>query len=378
LSFTTPSGGPILGLFPWFGLEVVGGAEASGRLAWQTVRAAAQAQGQAAHLFTYGAPAGAIERTAERTATGRSRLAAILAALRCPAHPSIALVWHVGMLKLLPFLRRRPVRSVLMLHGIEVWRRHDPLTRSLLRKVDLLISNSEQTWLRFITFYPELAGRPWRTVQLGLGEPAMPAPAPAGPPRALIIGRMVRSEGYKGHHELIAAWPALVRTIPDAELWVVGEGDLRPALEAQAAALGLAQAVRFFGHVADHEKERLIARCHCLAMPSRGEGFGLVYLEAMRLARPCLVGTQDAGREVINPPEAGLAVDPTNQQALVAALSRLLSPGPEWEQWSAQARRRYEGQFTARHYQQRLLTALSLEAHLAGATNLAGVPQGAQ
>jgi len=77
-------------------------------------------------------------------------------------------------------------------------------------------------------------------------------------------------------------------------------------------------------------------------MPSRGEGFGLVYLEAMRLGRPCLVSTMDAGREVVNPPEAGLAANPDNQEELVSAVCRLLADRAEWRQWSAQARRRYE------------------------------------
>src|SRR6185369_351165 len=90
----------------------------------------------------------------------------------------------------------------------------------------------------------------------------------------------------------------------------------------------------------------------------RSEGFGLVYLEAMRAGRPCLVSTLDAGREVVNPPEAGLAADPADRQALAAALCRLITPGAEWDRWSEQARLRYEGQFTARHFQERLVKAV--------------------
>jgi glycosyltransferase involved in cell wall biosynthesis len=93
-------------------------------------------------------------------------------------------------------------------------------------------------------------------------------------------------------------------------------------------------------------------------MPSRGEGFGLVYLEAMRQGRPCLVGDSDGGREVVNPPEAGLAVDPGDPLQLAAAVTRLLTPGPEWDRWSLQARRRYEDGFTAQHFRQRLNEAL--------------------
>jgi glycosyltransferase involved in cell wall biosynthesis len=101
-----------------------------------------------------------------------------------------------------------------------------------------------------------------------------------------------------------------------------------------------------------------LRRCRCLAMPSRGEGFGLVYLEAMRLGRPCLVSDQDAGREVVAPPEAGLAADPANGPQLAESLCRLLTPGEEWEQWSQAARQRYDSGFQGRDFQQRLLDAL--------------------
>jgi glycosyltransferase involved in cell wall biosynthesis len=93
-------------------------------------------------------------------------------------------------------------------------------------------------------------------------------------------------------------------------------------------------------------------------MPSRGEGFGLVYLEAMRLGRPCLVSKEDAGHEVVNPPEAGLAVDPGDSEELTKAVVRLMSDGDEWREWSHRARLRYETHYTAEQFQMRLLRAL--------------------
>jgi phosphatidylinositol alpha-1,6-mannosyltransferase len=122
---------------------------------------------------------------------------------------------------------------------------------------------------------------------------------------------------------------------------------------------GLREKVRFWGWVSEAKKRELLAHCRCLALPSRGEGFGLVYLEAMRLGRPCLVSTLDAGREVVHPPEAGLAADPQRPEELAEAVCRLLSHGPAWVAWSHQARERYATHFTARHFQDRLLAALS-------------------
>src|SRR6185295_8894714 len=182
--------------------------------------------------------------------------------------------------------------------------------------------------------------------------------APDRQPIALMLSRLSQTEDYKGHRELIEAWPIVLKRIPEAQLWIAGEGDLRPELEEVAKRVGVTQSVKFLGRVSEERKQQLLEQARCLVMPSRGEGFGLVYLEAMRLGRPCLVSTLDAGREVVNPPEAGLAANPDNADELADAISRLLTEGPEWQQWSERARRRYEENFTARDFQQRLLAAL--------------------
>jgi glycosyltransferase involved in cell wall biosynthesis len=113
--------------------------------------------------------------------------------------------------------------------------------------------------------------------------------------------------------------------------------------------------------VSEAEKQRLLRQSRCLVLPSRGEGFGLVYLEAMRLGRPCLSSIHDAGQEVIAPPQSGLAVEPGNARALAEAVAELLSADCNWQQWSSNAKRRYEAEFTAAHFQRRLADAV-LEA----------------
>jgi phosphatidyl-myo-inositol dimannoside synthase len=290
-----------------------------------------------------------------------SKLEAAFTAAKCRRQSvKLVLVWHLGLLRLLPFFRCRQARIVLFLHGIEAWRRQGWLTRRLLRRVSIFLVNSDHTWERFLDFHPMLEAAPHRRVNLGIGDARGAAiAAPSHLPAVVMIGRLLRSEDYKGHREIIAAWPLVLRQIPEAELWIAGAGDLRADLEAMVKHRGLNHRIRFFGQVSEDQKQQLLANCRCLAMPSRGEGFGLVYLEAMRLGRPCLVSPFDAGREVVNPPEAGLAADPGNPKALAEAICRLITPGTEWESWSKQARRRYEQQFTARHFQERLVSALS-------------------
>jgi phosphatidylinositol alpha-1,6-mannosyltransferase len=230
--------------------------------------------------------------------------------------------------------------------------------QNLLAYVDTFLTNSQFTWARFLENNPRWRASEHRTVALGLDCPEPNIPAPAKVPAAIILGRMYRSEGYKGHRELIEAWPAVLRAMSEAELWIVGGGDAADDLKGLAVKLGVERQVRFFGAVEEGEKQSLLRSARCLVLPSRGEGFGLAYLEAMRFGRPCLTSTKDAGQEVVNPPDAGLAVDPSDGPGLAESVLRLLSPGPEWQNWSARARSRYESAYTAAHFQERLLQVL--------------------
>jgi phosphatidylinositol alpha-1,6-mannosyltransferase len=266
------------------------------------------------------------------------------------------LFWHVDLLKAKPFLRVGKARVTLFIHGIECWREHSPYVQRLLAGVDLVLANSNFTLERFLHRYPFMEGISKAIVPLGLGREvneAVPAPQVRA---ALMLGRMEKREDYKGHREMIDSWRFVTARIPDAELWIAGSGSLESELRQLASQVS--ERIRFFGHVTETEKTVLLIRCRCFAMPSRAEGFGLVYLEAMRLGRPCIVSQSDAGREVVNPPEGGLAVDPANARALADAVCVLLSDGDDWARMSEQSRGRYNSHFTASQFENRLTAAL--------------------
>ncbi len=360
---TKPNGSSLLGVFPALGS--LGGVEASGRIAREGLINCDLLNEEDLQLFEYNAngandstaPDGAQRRSASGSA--RAKAEAILQALNTRSRSQQILVWHIGLLKLLPFFRSPDAQGVLYLHGIEAWRKQDLLTQRALRRVKLFLSNSDFTWSRFLSYHPEFSNAAHKKVSLGIGETfRCELRSPEAQPTAVMIGRMAREENYKGHREVIQAWPAVLNKIPNARLWLVGEGDLQPELESLVRSQNLSNNVIFLGKVSEQEKQELLLKSRCLVMPSGGEGFGLVYLEAMRLGRPCLVSTLDAGREVVNPPEAGLAADPHNPNQLAHAICRLLTDGEEWSNWSVNARRRYEQNYTARHFQQRLLAAM--------------------
>lgn len=351
----------LVGLFPQFGNGHVGGIQASGRIAWGAISAAARENGIPAELLCYGKNENGASPNGP---SGLSRTRGVVDAITRKREVDQFFVWQLGLLKLLPFFRAGSAHVTLFLHGIEAWKAPDALTRKQLANVNLFLSNSNHTWDRFITYNPQLADASHEVVPLGLGDATSTKQLPAVAPAALMISRLLKTEDYKGHREVIAAFPEVVRRLPDAELWIAGDGDLRPELERLARESGNADRVRFFGAVSEEQKLGLLESSRCLVMPSRGEGFGLVYLEAMRVGRPCLVSTFDAGREVVNPPEAGLAVDQNDKQELSAALVRLLTDGSEWQDWSNQARQRYEENFTAKHFEKRLKEAMLLPRSL--------------
>jgi glycosyltransferase involved in cell wall biosynthesis len=115
----------------------------------------------------------------------------------------------------------------------------------------------------------------------------------------------------------------VLRTCPDAQLLLAGQGDRRPALEAQAAAAGISHAVTFLGFVSDVRV--VLAAADVFAMPSLSEGLGVAALEAMAMARPVVATDAGGLPESVIHGETGLLVPAGDADALAEALMALLS-----------------------------------------------------
>ena len=221
-----------------------------------------------------------------------------------------------------PGLRRR---YAVWIHGIEVW--GVPVLRpdyvAAVRRADLVLVNSQYTLRRAEQNIGPLPQA--RVCWLATEQDEAAAPAmDDGPPTALILGRMDETESYKGHGELIAAWEQVISAVPAARLLIAGGGSGLAALRAQAAASPAAQNIDIPGFIAEAEIENLWQKASVFAMPSRGEGFGLVYIEAMRHGLPVIASAHDAGQEVNVDGQTGFNVSLDRQGELAARLIMLL------------------------------------------------------
>lgn len=253
------------------------------------------------------------------------------------------------------------------LYGIEVWRPLGWDRRRALANATSLFSISEHTLDRARPFCPGLNGVP--VLPLALEERSPDGALDEallerlGHGFLLLVGRMASGERYKGHDQLLEALPRLLAVHSNARIVMAGDGDDRPRLEARAAALGLGQAAIFPGFVSETTLAELYRRCAAFVMPSRGEGFGLVYLEAMRAGKPCVAARGSAAEEVVEDGVTGLLVDP-EPEALAAAIGSLLGQ-PELAQRMGEAgQRHWRERFGAERFRERLQPLIERLVHV--------------
>jgi phosphatidylinositol alpha-1,6-mannosyltransferase len=237
-------------------------------------------------------------------------------------------VQHVHLAPAVLPLLARGARLLLVMHGIESWTRLRPLERVACRLAWKRVAVSAHTMRRFRAANPDLAALPIEVCAPGLSAPAASNGVSVPGLYALIVARMASGERYKGHDELLDVWPAVHAQVPGAQLVVAGDGDDRVRLEQKAAGLGLRDVVRFEGMVDEGRLQALYRHAAVFAMPSPNEGFGLVFVEALRAGVPCIVA-RGAAEEIVEHEHTGLVVPAGNAPVLERALVRLLSSGDE-------------------------------------------------
>jgi glycosyltransferase involved in cell wall biosynthesis len=141
----------------------------------------------------------------------------------------------------------------------------------------------------------------------------------------LTVSRLAASERYKGHDRVISLLPRVLERNPDVAYLVVGDGVDRQRLEELAQSMGVAHAMRFAGHVPHQELPDYFRLADVFVMPSTGEGFGIVFLEAAASGLPVIGGNRDGSVDALADGNIGTLVDPNQQVDLVEAICGAVS-----------------------------------------------------
>lgn len=287
--------------------------------------------------------------------------------------PDVILYGHV-LLAPLAYVARAlapRARNMLFVHGWEVWgdssyRKIPPWEPFVLRTCfDRVISVSRFTASKMKTAYrlplSRFAVFPNAVDVEASILPAAKAPETGpceGEYRLLTVTRLSEGTQYKGCDKVIRALPRVMAAYPNTYYHVVGEGPLRRELELLAEQVGVRDHVRFLGRLSDEELAQEYRRSHLYVMPSTGEGFGIVFLEAWLHGLPVIAGNRDASAEVVTNGVDGLTVDPESIEDLARAIISLLTDRQAAAEMGAKGRAKVLTYYTHDHFRTRLAALL--------------------
>lgn len=235
-------------------------------------------------------------------------------------------------------LAARIVRAPLwlQLHGIEAWDRPRPLLRIAAEQAWQVTAVSRFTRRKFLAWAncsPESVKVLPNTVE----ERFSPGPRNpslqhrydlAGKQVLLTVSRLATSERYKGHDLVMQALALLRPKWPDLVYVIAGDGDDRSRLQALAARLGVAESTRFVGYVDESDLPDLYRSADVFVMPSTGEGFGIVFLQAQACGIPAISGGCDGSSDPLRDGLGGHVLTSHTPDELARTIDALLTAGP--------------------------------------------------
>ncbi len=157
----------------------------------------------------------------------------------------------------------------------------------------------------------------------------------------VYVGRL---EPVKNHALLLNAFRAALWSIPDLQLWMVGEGSERKALESLARELGIASQVTFWGQQLDVAP--FFSAADAFIMSSKSEGLPMSLLQALSLGLPAIVTDVGGMAEVVRLAQAGFTVSAADPAEMAAAILRLAASDAERKRFSTNAEEAFNSRFT--------------------------------
>lgn len=272
---------------------------------------------------------------------GGKQIKFTLAALREGQGAEMVLLSHINLLPI-GFLIKTfspKTKLVLIAHGIEVWEPLQGVKASMLKAVDLFLPVSRFTGDK-LQAVQNIAPQKIKVLNNCL-DPFLKAevdPALVAALRKrygfsesdfilLTVTRLKFSEQYKGYDKVVQALQRLKPSHPDLKYLIVGKWDEaeKKRLDAVIAGAHLQDAVIFAGFAKEEELSAHFKLADAYIMPSTGEGFGIVFIEALFYGLPVIAGNVDGSVDALAGGEFGLLVNPANTEEISEAILRVYS-----------------------------------------------------
>lgn len=274
------------------------------------------------------------------TGTTKSPLRTIVFSLRLimsaiAQKPDLIIMTHLNFAPIALLLKKLlGTKYVAIAHGVEAWDIENQLLRSGLHNADLILAVSNYTRDRLCqeqNLDPEKIDILHNTFD---ADHWKIAPKPEylltkyglNPKQKVIltVSRLITSEQYKGYDRLLEAMPAIRQAIPDVHYVIVGKGSDRDRLAQIIKQKHIQDCVTLAGFIPDAQLCDYYNLCDLFAMPSKREGFGIVYLEALACGKPALGGNLDGAIDALCDGKLGALVNPDDSEEMTKTITGIL------------------------------------------------------
>lgn len=274
-------------------------------------------------------------RKKQLKAFGGKKAAFVLQAIMKGIRSNTVIISHINLSLPGYWIKKLSPKTkvILLAHGIEVWKPLSDIQKKLLKKADLVVAVSAYTKKRLMEDYQ--VGKV--TVINNCIDPFLPEPVierniirkKSGFKEddfiILTVSRLTTKEVNKNYDKVLVSMSKLKSQIPNLKYLFVGkyEEEEKQRLEQKIITLGLKDDVVFAGYIPDTDLSSYYNASDLYVMPSKKEGFGITFIEAMYFGLPVISGNSDGSADALLNGRLGLMVDPERQDEITAAIAKI-------------------------------------------------------
>lgn len=263
-------------------------------------------------------------------ACGNSKIEFLKECIKQSKKADILLLGHINLLSigLLSKFFNPKLKIILFVHGEDVWntehsRKMKFYEPFLIRYLDYIASVSRFTANRMAKEF-NISAEKFIIFPNAVDQISENSKIQKNKPILITVARLAQHDWGKHHDSVIRAIPYILKSIPNIQYNIIGDGVLKPKLQELAQSLNVEHVVNFLGRVSDEVLAQSYAEASLFVMPSEKEGFGIVFLEAWLRNIPVICGTDDASHEVVTNGVDGFTIHHDNIEELAEKIKLIL------------------------------------------------------